>query len=209
MPRKTDGILFELHPRPTNGEDGKPLLYARPVSGRKLSVDFFDDLCFQHRQMGKGEITRLFNTFLEVGSIYLAEGYRIETPLGSFAPKLKLLGDHTDPAMITSKDVIFSGIDFIPSKRLVEEVKNRHHGCRKGNGRVGNAQMHDSKAMEQALRKSMTKWGYTTISTFKTVSGLKYTTAKNYLNALCEGDEPLLERSREGRQWHYYFAKGK
>ena len=27
MPRKTDGIVFEIHPRPTKGEDGKPLLY--------------------------------------------------------------------------------------------------------------------------------------------------------------------------------------
>ena len=25
MPRKTDGIEFEIHPRPTKGEDGKPL----------------------------------------------------------------------------------------------------------------------------------------------------------------------------------------
>ena len=28
MPRKTDGIEFEIHPRPTKGEDGKPLLYV-------------------------------------------------------------------------------------------------------------------------------------------------------------------------------------
>ena len=27
MPRKTDGMPFELYTRPTNGEDGKPLLY--------------------------------------------------------------------------------------------------------------------------------------------------------------------------------------
>ena len=34
MPRKTDGIEFEIHPRPTKGEDGKPLLYVRPAKGR-------------------------------------------------------------------------------------------------------------------------------------------------------------------------------
>jgi len=28
MPRKTDGIVFEIHSRPTKGEDGKPLLYV-------------------------------------------------------------------------------------------------------------------------------------------------------------------------------------
>ena len=41
MPRKTDGIEFEIHPRPTKGEDGKPLLYVRPAKGRKKS---FKDL---------------------------------------------------------------------------------------------------------------------------------------------------------------------
>ena len=30
MQRKTDGIEFEIHPRPTKGEDGKPLLALLP-----------------------------------------------------------------------------------------------------------------------------------------------------------------------------------
>ena len=45
MPRKTDGIEFEIHPRPTKGEDGKPLLYVRPAKGRKKS--------FKQRGRGK------------------------------------------------------------------------------------------------------------------------------------------------------------
>ena len=43
MPRKTDGILFELHPRPTKGDDGKPLLYAQPVIEYKYDLDAIDD----------------------------------------------------------------------------------------------------------------------------------------------------------------------
>ena len=38
MPRKTDGMLFELQPRPTSGEDGKPLLYARPAAPVKRTM---------------------------------------------------------------------------------------------------------------------------------------------------------------------------
>jgi len=38
MPRKTDGMLFELQPRPTSGEDGKPLLYARPAAPDKRTM---------------------------------------------------------------------------------------------------------------------------------------------------------------------------
>ena len=47
MPRKTDGMLFELLPRPTKGEDGQPLLYARPAIGMKYrsAMRYLDVLC--------------------------------------------------------------------------------------------------------------------------------------------------------------------
>ncbi len=48
MPRKTDGIEFEIHPRPTKGEDGKPLLYVRPAKGRKKSFKQLEDLFKEH-----------------------------------------------------------------------------------------------------------------------------------------------------------------
>ena len=37
MPRKKKGLKFELLPRPTKDENGKPLLYARPAIRRKWS----------------------------------------------------------------------------------------------------------------------------------------------------------------------------
>lgn len=33
MPRKTDGIEFEIHPRPTKGEDGLQGRTSTPVEG--------------------------------------------------------------------------------------------------------------------------------------------------------------------------------
>jgi hypothetical protein len=36
MPKKKDGMLFELLPRPTKGEDGKPIL-GRPSGSNTLS----------------------------------------------------------------------------------------------------------------------------------------------------------------------------
>ena len=49
MPRKTNGIEFEIHPRPTKGEDGKPLLYVRPAKGMKRSFKYLDDYCTKYR----------------------------------------------------------------------------------------------------------------------------------------------------------------
>ena len=202
MPRKTDGILFELQPRPTKGEDGKPLLYAQPVIERKYDLDDLDDFCTKYRHTSKGEMTHLFRLFSEVATMWLREGCRVETPFGSFAPKLKLLGEHTDPEKVTGRDVMYGGIEFIPSKKFIEDADCSSDGFRRQQGSVGNSQMLDPVAMSEALRRS-TLNGYITISRFMYYSRLKRKSAKAYLDSLCEGDNPRLRRYREGRTLHY------
>lgn len=202
MPRKTDGILFELQPRPTKGDDGKPLLYAQPVIRRKYTLDDLDEFCAKYRHTSKGEMKRLFDLFSEVATMWLQEGYRIETPFGSLAPKLKLIGDHTDPEKVTGRDVMYGGIEFIPSKQFVKDADCSRDGFRRLKGSVGNSQMYDPKTMEAALRQS-TRNGYITISTFMQFSQLKRKSAKAYLDSLCEGDHPRLRRYLEGRMLHY------
>lgn len=202
MPRKTDGILFELHPRPTKGDDGKPLLYAQPVIEYKYDLDAIDDFCAKYRHTSKGEIKLLFNLFSEVATMWLRKGYRVETPFGSLAPKLRLLGEHTDPEKVTGRDIMYGGIEFIPCKQFVKDADCSRDGFRKRQGSVGNSQMHDPKAMNEALRRSIYN-GYITVSRFQYYSGLKRKSAKAYLDSLCVGDNPRLSRYREGRTLHY------
>ena len=206
MPRKTDGILFELQPRPTKGEDGNPLLYAQPVIIRKYDMKDLDEFCAKYRHTSKGEIMRLFYLLEEVATMWLREGNRVETPFGSFAPKLKLLGEHTDPTKVTSRDIIYGGIEFIPAKQFVNDADCSRTGFRKKQSIVGNSQMYDQKAMDEALRRSSYN-GYITISTFMIFSRLKRKSAKAYLDSLCEGDNPRLRRFREGRTLHYIVQK--
>lgn len=202
MPRKTNGILFELQPRPTKGEDGKPLLYAQPVIKHKYNLDAIDDFCAKYRHMNKGEMKLFFGVLEEVVTMWLQQGYRVETPFGSFAPKLKLLGEHTDPEKVKGRDIMYGGIEFIPSKQFVTDADCSRHGFRRLEGSVGNSQMHDPKAMEEALRRSIHN-GYVTVSFFMYYSGLKRKSAKAYLDSLCEGDNPRLRRYRDGRMLHY------
>ena len=202
MPRKTDGIEFEIHPRPTKGEDGKPLLYVRPAKGHKKSFKDLETFCNKYRGLRTGELQQVMEVVMEVVGLWLSEGYRVETPLGSFAPKLKLLGEHTDPKTIHGRDVRYAGIEFIPSKEFVKEGGQNREGYRKSQEPVGNSQMHDQQAMDEALRKSV-RHGYITIRTFQYFSGLKYNSAKNYLDSLCQGDNPHLRCYKESRTWHY------
>lgn len=205
MPRKTDGMLFELHPRPTNGENGKPLLYARPVTPYKKTMADVKAAC-EHRGMNSGLIEVAFETFMNVCSGWLAEGFRVETPLGTLSPKIKLEGEFTDPAKVQGKDVKYTGIDIAPSKRFVKVVGDKQRGFRKKETAVGNAQMGDETFMAEALRRSM-RLGFTTIRTFMAESGLRYCSAQHYLNRLCTSEQPVLRRQKIGGVLHYFPIK--
>lgn len=198
MPRKTDGIPFILLPRPTTGSDGKPLLYAFLEPGRKLNLDFLDE---EFRGLGryqKGDVKRMFEVFATVAGKYIANGYRIETPFGSFAPKLKILGDYTSPAEVGNSSAEMTGIDFFPSKMLKREVQKHYRGCLKINTPVGNTQMHDEHLMEQALKECMKETGIVTIKSFCIYSGLKYKSACRFLDSLCEGDNARFKKVKQG-----------
>ena len=206
MPRKTNGIEFEVHPRPTKGDDGKPLLYVRPVKGRKKTFKDLEAFCCKYRGLRTGELQQVFGVVMEVAGMWLSDGYRVETPLGSFAPKLKLLGEHTDPKTIHGRDIRYAGLEFIPSKDFVEEGGHNREGYRRSNGQVGNSQMYDAGAMDEALRRSM-RLGYTTVPDFMIFSQLKRDSAKRYLDNLCVGENARLWKVRESRRWLYFPKK--
>ena len=202
MPRKTDGMPFELYTRPTNGEDGKPLLYVRPATPYKRTMKDVETYC-GFRGVSKGIVDIAFETFMEVCCEWLAEGYRVETPLGTFAPKIKLEGEFTDPAKVKGKNVKFAGVELTPSKRFVKAVERKQKGFYKKESNVGNAQMHDDAFMAEALRRSLRN-GFTTIGIFMVVAGLKYHSAQRYLNGLCSGEHPTLRKMRIGTTYHYF-----
>lgn len=202
MPRKTDGMLFELHPRPTEGKDGKPLLYARPAANLKRTMKDVELFC-EFRGVNSAMVGIAFETFIEVCSQWLADGYRVETPLGVFSPKIRLEGDFTDPGKVTGKDVRLVGIELTPSRRFVKEVGYKQKGFRRSGAPVGNAQMHDEAFMAKALGRAM-KQGFTTIGIFMAVSGLKYHSAQRYLDRLSFGSEPKLKRRKIGNAYQYF-----
>ena len=203
MPRKTDGIEFELHPGPQKDENGKPLLYARLASKKKLTFKQLEGYSISHQHMAKGELETCFAKFLNCAAPWFHEGYRVETPIGSFAPKVKLTGEHTDPKTVTGRDIKYDNIDFIPSKDFIKVVCSNRLGFRRVEGPVGNSQMHDPKAMDEALRRSLQQ-GFTTVKIFRICSGLKRDSALKYLDSLTKGDHPRLRRVMSGKSYLYF-----
>lgn len=184
------------------GTDGQPLLYVRPAKGYKKSMRELEDYCERYHFIPQGEVSRILKVVMSTIGHWISEGYRVDTPFGSFAPKLRLMGEHTDPKTIRGRDVRFGGISYTPSKDFIEEANQNMEGYRKSERPVGNSQMYDPQAMNEALRKSM-RLGFCTIGDFILHSGLKRDSAKHYLDSLCEGEHPRMRKVKRGRLWHY------
>lgn len=102
----------------------------------------------------------------------MAMGYRIDTPIGSFVPKLALKREITDPDKVRNSDVMLDGVDYNPGKTWNKAIEGWLFN---GFLRVDNPNVHevlaDKKQLEQALQKSL-RGGYTTVSSFAYFSGL-------------------------------------
>ena len=104
---------------------------------------------------------------------------------------------------MTGRDIMYSGVDFIPTKDFSREVCSNRLGFRCAEGPVGNSQMSDPKAMEEALRRSLQQ-GFTSVKIFRICSGLKRDSAQKYLDGLTEGDHPRLRRVKNGKSYIYF-----
>jgi len=125
MPRKKDGMLFEVHPTPVKGKDGGNIVYARPASGKKLSMQEVEDYCSKWYGLRYGELTRALDVFLRAAAELMVQGYRIDTPIGSFAPRLKLIREVTDASQVKARDVRLDGVDYTRHSGLT------YHSARK------------------------------------------------------------------------------
>lgn len=203
MARKTDGMEFKLLPRPTKGDDGQPLLYVRPASNRKYNMQGVDDWATKYRNFHSGDLTHAVEGLIDVLAVLMSDGSRVETNMGSFAPKLKLEGDFTDPSQVKDDDVTLAGIEFIPSRYFVERLRERiYAGFRRWEDCIERHPVETPEELEEALRKSMTR-GYITVKAFAWHAGLKDQTARRLLNSLCEGEKPRLRKRHEGRTIQY------
>jgi len=62
-----------------------------------MSMTGLEDFCNRNYHSPYGELMRAFDYFLRAAGELMAMGYRVDTPIGSFAPRLKLVREITDP----------------------------------------------------------------------------------------------------------------
>ncbi len=203
MPRKKGGFRYEVHPTPAKGKDGRNIVYARPARGMKLSIEEVDDYCASHHSLRSGELKLVMGEFLKAAAVLMAEGYRIDTPIGSFSPKLALKREITNPDDVRNSDVMLDGVDYIPGKHWDEAIGQWLFD---GFVRVKNSNtqelMKDTEHLEQSLQKCL-RQGYATVKSFACQSGLTPYSARMQLDAWTKGDTPKLMRTRMGQMFIY------
>ena len=206
MPRKTDGLPFEVHRSPSKDEDGNVMLYAAPLSNRTKDFNELEKWMSVTNAIKTGELQRSFDAFMDECARWLSEGYRVQTPLGVFSLKLGMKRKISNPREVRHDDVEFRGIEFRPSAEFTRRVKLKVKSegfryVRKADSTVLRA---NDEHMEQALQKSLAaEKGYTTVSSFMLYSGLSKYAATRQLNSWCHGDSPRLKQRRLGHSIIY------
>ena len=204
MPRKNSGMWYEVHPTPVKGDDGKNLLYVRPKSGMKLTMKELENYCERTYNLRYGEMSRAFDMFIRAAGRFLAEGYRIDTPIGSFAPKLSLKKQVTDSEAVKDRDVRLDGVEYNPGKLWNREMEKWHDGFRKAVTPDTQAILADKEKLEQQMRECLQKnHGYITAGMFSRYTGLTLYSARKQLNEWTKGDNPKLLKTPRGKE-HIY-----
>ena len=199
MPRKKYGMPFEAHPTPKKNANGEPLIYVTPQSGLKRTLKELETYFGDKYSIRRGEMTRVFEAFMDAAPIWMAEGYRIETPIGTFSAKLELKRDITNPDDVKHNDVELKGIDYRPAKQFEKElnIEIGSDGFRYVRKPISSRIMKNIRYLEEALQKSIrANNGYTTVASFAQYSHLTEHSARKQLNLWCTGKNPKLHMSR-------------
>lgn len=208
MPRKTDGIPFEVHRSPSTDDNGNVVLYATPQSNRIKEFKEIEGWLSNANIMRVGVLRQSFDVFLDECVRWVSQGYRVQTPLGVFSMKLGMKRKITNPRQVRHDDVEFKGIDFRPSAEFTKQLKKKVEceGFRYVHKADSTILMANDEYMEEALRKSIrVDGGYTTVSGFMMHSGLSKYSATRKLDRWCTGDSPLLKRRKIGHSVIYEF----
>jgi hypothetical protein len=154
----------------------------------------------------KGELQSSLYAFMDECSFWLADGYRIQSPLGTFSLRLGMKRKVTSPNEVRHDDVEFKGIEFHPSADFLRAIRRRigNSGFRYVRKADSTLLIRNEEEMQKALYRSIHPEGdYTTVPSFMFHSGLSKYAATKMLKRWCEGNKPLLRSRRVGHSVIY------
>ncbi len=164
-----------------------------------MSIEGVDEFCAKHYATRNGEIELAFKQFIKGASELMAMGYRIDTPIGSFVPKLGLTREITDADEVKDSDVVLEGVGYNPGKLWNKAIEKwLYDGFKRVENPNTQALLNDKEKMEEVLQKCL-KRGYVTVKVFAILAGLTKYSARKQLEAWTKGEHPKLMKSQFGK----------
>ena len=204
MSRKNNGMYFEVHPSPKKDEAGNNYVYVRPSMAQHLSTDELGDYCHRFHNTHEEDMKRALTAFRNAATQLLANGATIDTPFGSFSPRLGLLTPKTTADKVEASDVVLEGIEFRPKKEFLHNVKMCNEGFRAVNNPDSQKLASDKEHLDRALQRTIEEnHGRVTVSSFMKNSGLRRHSAQQQLDRWTEGESPRLMRTKISRIYVY------
>jgi len=199
MPRKKKGFPYEVYPTPMKGKDGNNIVYAKPARGLKLDIETVDKYCSQHYKTSNGELEFVFKQFVKCAAELMSRGYRIDTPIGSFVPKLGLKRKITNADDVKDSDVVLEGVDYNSGKIWNKAIEDwLFDGFRRAKNPNVQELLKDTDHLERALKECLKK-GYVTTKAFAYHASLTMYSARKQLEAWTKGKSPKLMKSKMGQ----------
>ena len=182
------------------GKDGRNIVYAKPAKGLKLDIKAVDGYCHEHYELKDGELEFVFKQFLKCASELMARGYRIDTPIGSFVPKLGLKREITSADEVDDDDVQLEGVDYNPGKIWNKAIEGwLFNGFTKVENPNVQELMQDTAHLEQALKECLKQRGFVTVKAFTIQAHLTDYSARKQLETWTKGDNPKLMKTKMGQ----------
>ena len=192
MPINKSGIRYELYDTPKKDE-----------SSGTYTQQQLEEYLQRHWAIHPSDARRFMTAFVDALSQLLANGYRIDTLLGSFYPKLKLDAPFTATDKVTANDVAFDGIGFLADKAFTEKVRNSIGGLRRERGHKSNPLGSPADIRRKVTKLARDNGGIFDMRDFRLAFGVSDYMARKHLKMLSEGPSPFLCCKRMGSSLTY------
>ena len=212
-------IKFSVHQNPLKDEEGRTTYQVRQDTLGTIDTKGLERLLAQHGLQNNftlgGAIEWLKKQF--VSQMNFNRRVHVDG-LGTFSLTigLKPIIDEdgtkhkrivTNPNDITGNEVEVTGINFVPDKELLNYAKQHlvyfEHSAPRGS--VGHSAWYTDEQMRQSVISFLTEHKYLTRPLFSKLWHITRYKAELILAQLCEGDDAILVRQKQGHTIFYYL----
>ena len=198
MPVNKRGLRFELLDSPKKDEQGRNILYARVVSNGTINQQMLEEYLQDDFSIRPTDTRRVLTAFTNEMARLLAEGFRVDCMLGSFYTKLSLDAPYTRDDKVTAHQVSFEGVGFLPDKEFQRQVNQNIQGFRYERGHRSQPIGTQADIERKVRQLASDNGGFFSIKAFRLAFGLSEYMARKQLDALCQGNHPLLVKRKMG-----------